>query len=99
MALTQAQALLLMPLVEQGDTKAIGKLLRALVEGDLNLIGLTASVDELNKLDGAGAVVASGTAVSNQGDLSTSADGTAIAAAVDGLRDALVAFGIMEPGA
>ena len=56
---------------------------------------ITASGAEINKLDGAGAVVASGTQVAKQANLATSADGTAIAGAVNGLRDALIAFGIM----
>lgn len=65
--------------------------------GSLKIGGteVSADADDINKLDGSGATVASGTPVANQGDLATDADGTAIAAAVDGLRDALVAFGIM----
>ncbi len=63
---------------------------------EINILdGATLSTAELNKLDGAGAVVASGTQVAHAGNLATDANGTAIAAAVNGLRDALVAFGIM----
>lgn len=97
MAMTQAQALMLLPLAEQGDTRAIASLMRAIVNGEFGAVaGVTASADELNKLDGAGAVVASGTPETFQADLATDANGTAIAGAVNGLRDALVEFGIME---
>ena len=56
---------------------------------------ITASGAEINKLDGAGAVVASGTQVAHQADLADAATGAQIAAAVNGLRDDLIAFGIM----
>lgn len=63
---------------------------------EINILdGATLTTAELNKLDGAGAVVASGTAAAHQADLATDANGTAIAAAVNGLRDVLVAFGMM----
>lgn len=58
--------------------------------------GLTASAAELNKLDGAGAVVASGTAHAHVADIANNATGTQIAAAVNGIFDALEAFGINE---
>ena len=67
---------------ERGSLTDLGKCLRALTAGD-NLI-----VE--------GQVIALGTPRAHQGDLSTSADGTAIAAAVNGLRDDLIAFGIMS---
>ena len=65
--------------------------------GELTLDGtiITASGAEINKLDGVGAKVASGTQVVKQANLATDANGTAIAAAVNGLRDTLIAFGIM----
>lgn len=56
---------------------------------------ITASGAEINKLDGAGAKVASGTQVAKQANLADAATGAQIAAAVNGLRDALIAFGIM----
>lgn len=56
---------------------------------------ITASGTEINKLDGVGAKIASGTVVAKQANLAVDANGTAIAAAVNGLRDALIAFGIM----
>jgi len=59
---------------------------------------ITATAAEINKLDGAGAVVASGTAVTHIADIATDANGTAIAAAVNAIIDALEAFGI-DPGA
>lgn len=66
-----------------------------LTEETTAVTGLTATAAELNKLDGAGAVVASGTQATFQADLATDANGAAIAAAVNGLRDALIAFGVM----
>lgn len=50
------------------------------------------------KLSDVGAVIASGTQADNLADLGTSASGTEIAAAVNALRDALVAFKIMKAG-
>jgi hypothetical protein len=58
------------------------------------LDGLTATTAELNKLDGAGAIVASGTQSATIGDIATDANGTAIAAAVNALIAALDAFNI-----
>jgi len=42
-----------------------------------------------------GAKIATGTQAANQSDLATDANGTAIAAAVNNLRDIMVAFGMM----
>lgn len=67
--------------------------------GQTLLAGVTASAAELNKLDGAGATVASGTAVEHIEDIANDANGTAIAAAVNGILDALEAFGIAEEAA
>jgi hypothetical protein len=55
---------------------------------------VTASPVEINKLDGAGAVVASGTQASKITDLANDATGTAIATAVNAIIDALEAFKI-----
>ena len=65
--------------------------------GALKIAGtaVSASAAELNKLDGAGAVIASGTEESLISDIATDANGTAIAAAVNALIDALQAFGIV----
>jgi len=71
------------------------------IEVDTLMLGateLTATAAELNLLDGVGAVVASGTAVSHIADIGTSATGTQIATAVNAIIDALEAFGI-DPGA
>ena len=59
---------------------------------------ISASAADLNKLAGAGAAVASGTPAEAIADLAADANGTAIAAAVNALRDALVAFGIVGEG-
>lgn len=63
------------------------------------LDNLTATATEINKLSGAGAVVASGTAVANVADVATTGtyadDDDAIVAAINSIKDALVAFGIM----
>jgi hypothetical protein len=62
---------------------------------ELNALdGLTASTAELNLLDGAGAAVASGTQHAHVADLANNATGTQIASAVNGIYDALEAFGI-----
>ena len=62
---------------------------------DLALLDdITATAAEINKLSGAGAAVASGTQVENITDIATDANGTAIAAAVNAIIDALEAFGI-----
>ena len=51
MALTQAQALQLLPMVEQGDTKAVGKYLRAIAEGHLTALGgVNATPAEINNV-------------------------------------------------
>lgn len=51
MALTQAQAQALLPMVEQGDTKSIGKYLRAIAEGHLTALGgVNATVAEINNV-------------------------------------------------
>lgn len=67
-------------------------------ENTLALAGLTASAAELNKLDGAGDVVASGTAVAHIADpagAATDQDDEARAAIVS-ILDALEGFGIAE---
>lgn len=79
--------------VQTGGTLKVGG--TEITETTLALTGLTASAAELNKLDGAGAVVASGTQAAFLADLATDANGTAIAANVNAIRDALIAFGIM----
>jgi hypothetical protein len=58
------------------------------------ITGLTASLAELNLLDDAGAVVASGTEQNAIADITDEANGTAIATAVNALIAALDAFGI-----
>lgn len=65
-------------------------------ENTLALDGLTASAAELNKLDGAGAVVASGTAHAHIADIANNATGTQIATAVNAVLDVLEAFGQAE---
>jgi hypothetical protein len=74
----------------QADTgsKDLADVLAAFIRGDFNAIaGVTASAAEINKLDGSGAVVASGTQVANiaavADDLAIDANGTAIAGAVN----------------
>ena len=54
----------------------------------------TATPAEVNKLDGAGAVVASGTPVAHIVDLANDANGTAIATAVNKIITALETFKI-----
>ena len=44
MALTQAQALQLLPMVEQGDTKAIGKLLRKMLTEQVQELAVSGAV-------------------------------------------------------
>ena len=56
---------------------------------------VTATAVEINKLASAGAAVASGTQAAVIADIATDADGTAIAAAVNALIDAVQAFGIV----
>lgn len=77
-----------------GDAVKVGGVV---VDGDsLALTGLTASADELNKLDGAGDVVASGTAAAHIADPAgavTDQDDEA-RAAIGSIIDALEAFGI-----
>jgi hypothetical protein len=58
------------------------------------LAGITATAGELNKLDGAGAVVASGTQHAHVADITTTATGTQISVAVNAVLAALEAFGI-----
>ena len=60
---------------------------------------ITATAAEINKLSGAGSVVASGTPVVAIADLGDTATGAEIAAAVNAIKDALQAFGIMLPDA
>ncbi|MGE5328007.1 MAG: hypothetical protein ACM3KR_00665 [Deltaproteobacteria bacterium] len=55
---------------------------------------VTSSAAELNKLDGAGAVVASGTKASHIADIANDASGTVIATAVNAIIAALEAFNI-----
>lgn len=62
---------------------------------ELNILdGVTASAAELNKLDNSGAVVASGTKAAHIANIATDANGTAIAAAVNGILAVLEAFGM-----
>lgn len=79
-----------------GDAVKIGGVV---IDGDsLALAGLTATADELNLLDGAGDVVASGTPASHIGDPAGAAvdqDDEARAAIVS-ILNALEAFGIAE---
>ena len=60
-------------------------------------LGITSTAAELNKLDGAGATVASGTQHAHIADVSTSATGTQLATAINSLIDALEAFQIAAP--
>lgn len=63
---------------------------------ELNILdGVTANKDEINKLDGAGAVVASGTQAALIADIANDASGTQIATAVNAIIDALQAFGVV----
>ena len=61
---------------------------------EINGEALTATAAELNLLSGAGAAVASGTQVANIADITNTANGTAIATAVNAIIAALEAFGI-----
>lgn len=55
---------------------------------------ITSTAAEINLLDGAGAVVASGTQASHIDDIANDASGTQIATAVNAILAALEAFGI-----
>jgi len=57
---------------------------------------ITASTDEINKLDGAGATVASGTQANHIANIANDANGTAIATAVNGILAAIEAFNITK---
>lgn len=96
---------------ERGSLTDLGKVLRAIVNGEVTLgngnfdtltLGgtqVTASAAELNKLTGAGAVVASGTPVTHIADpAGGSTTDTEARAAIAEIIDALEAFGI-DPGA
>jgi len=61
----------------------------------INGTEVTATAAELNKLDGAGAVVASGTAHALIADVANDASGTLLAAAINGIIDTLQAFGMV----
>lgn len=61
----------------------------------LDGVGITASAGEINKLDGAGAVVASGTKSALITDLTDTATGAEIATAVNAIIDALIAFKVI----
>lgn len=94
---------------ERGSLSDLGKVLRAIADGDVQIangdfvtlkIGgttITASAAELNKLDGSGAVVASGTTAALIADpTGTSGDVDSEArAAIADIIDALQAFGIV----
>ncbi len=73
-----------------GDAVKVGGVL---IDATTAVPGLTASAAELNKLDGAGDVVASGTAAAHIADLGNTATGTQIATAVNALIDVVEAFG------
>jgi hypothetical protein len=60
----------------------------------LTTLGLTATAAELNKLDGAGTIVASGTQHAHIADVGNTATGTQLATAINAILDALEAFGI-----
>tara|TARA_B100002003_G_scaffold184400_2_gene172747 strand:+ start:2916 stop:3224 length:309 start_codon:yes stop_codon:yes gene_type:complete len=82
-----------------GDLNALGGVLRSMADGDVLYIGgvqVTATAAELNKLDGAGAVVASGTQAAVIADPSGGATTDAEArTAINAVIDALQAFGIV----
>lgn len=62
------------------------------------VLELTASVEDLNKLDGSGDVVASGTPVANIEDpTGGSTEDAEARAAIEAILDALEAFGIVLP--
>lgn len=70
--------------------------------GTLDITGLaiggtavTATAAEINKLDGVGAAIASGTQAAVIADITDSATGAQIATAVNALIDAVQAFGIV----
>lgn len=69
------------------------KVAGATIDATTAVPGLTASAAELNKLDGAGDVVASGTAHAHIADIANNATGTQIATAVNAVLDVLEAFG------
>jgi hypothetical protein len=74
MAITKETADHLIRSAAAGSAADMEKLLRALVAGDFVYVGgteVTATAAEINKLDGAGAVVASGTQEANITDAST----------------------------
>ena len=85
--------------VEEIACTAAGRALLddASAAAQLITLGLTATAAELNKLDGAGATVASGTQHAHIADVSTSATGTQLATAINALIDALEAFQIAAP--
>ena len=60
----------------------------------LDGVGITVSAGEINKLDGSGAVIASGTKSTLIADLTDTATGAEIASAVNAIIDALIAFKI-----
>lgn len=79
----------------QGVTPQLRELMPTLdVTAATALAGITATAGELNKLDGAGAVVASGTQHAHVVDITTTATGTQISVAVNAILAALEAFGI-----
>ena len=82
-----------------GDLNALGSVLRSMADGDVLYIGgvqVTATAAELNKLDGAGAVVASGTQAAVISDPSGGATTDAEArTAINAIIDALQAFDIV----
>lgn len=87
------------PRPDGGNTMVVesGGVIQFATSGCIEINGeaLTATAAELNLLSGAGAAVASGTQVANIADITNTANGTAIATAVNSILDALEAFGIM----
>lgn len=95
---------------ERGGLTDLGALLRGLISGEvqihdgdfvtlkINGTTITATAAELNKLADSGDVVASGTPVSFMADVSGSTGTTdpEARAAINEIRNALIAFGIME---
>lgn len=84
----------------RGSQKDTEKLMNAIVTGDITLmvggVAVTATAAEINKLDGAGAVVASGTQAALISDPAGGSTTDAEArTAINALIDACQAFGIV----
>ena len=82
-----------------GNTMVVesGGVIQFATSGCIEIDGeaVTATAAELNLLSGAVAAISSGTQVANIADITDTASGTEIAAAVNGILDALLEFGIM----